>query len=228
MPTVRSVPLRSARERVVQTLSYEIGAVLLAAPVYQWVFGVSAGESFQLLVTLSVAVIFWLPLHCTVFDWLDSRWFGRVASDRRGFSRWFHAFTYELSTLIVTVPLIVWLGGYTWLEALWLDLGLTLFYTAYAWVFHWGFDRLRPIRAPGKPRHAARAVAGPAAGAGDARHLQALRRGGWPAEPQGPGRPEGLCDDYRAPHQLPHLSRPPLRERRRLHLPERPGHPASE
>ena len=79
--------------------------LLLAAPVYQWVFGASAGESLQLLVTLSVAVVLWLPVHSSVFDWLDARWFGRVASDRRGLSRWLHAFSYELSTLIVTVPL---------------------------------------------------------------------------------------------------------------------------
>ncbi len=149
MSTGRKVPLRSARERVIQTLSYELGAVLLAAPVYQWVFGVSAGESFQLLLALSVAVILWLPVHGTVFDWLDARWFGRVASDRRGFSRCLHAFSYELSTLIVTVPLIVWIGGYSWFEALMVDLGLTLFYTAYAWVFHCCFDRLRPIKPHG-------------------------------------------------------------------------------
>lgn len=151
MSNERSVPMRSLRERVIQTLSYEFGAVLVAAPLYQWVFDASTSESLQLLMTLSVAVMLWLPLHSSVFDWLDARWFGRVASDRRGISRWLHAFSYELSTLIVTVPLIVWMSGYSWLEALLLDLGLTLFYTTYAWVFHWGFDRLRPIKPHGTP-----------------------------------------------------------------------------
>jgi uncharacterized membrane protein len=148
--------LRSVRERVIQTLSYELGALLIAAPLYQWVFSVSAGESLQLLVTLSVAVMLWSPLHNTVFDWLDARWFDRVASDRRGVSRWVHAFSHEISTLVVTLPLIVWMGGYSWFDALLLDLGLTLFYTAYAWVFHWGFDRLRPVKAtctPPSPTH---------------------------------------------------------------------------
>jgi uncharacterized membrane protein len=138
--------LRSWRERLIQTLSYELGAVLVSAPLYQWIFDVSAGESLQLLLTLSVAEMLWMPVHNSVFDSLDARWFGRVASDRRGVSRCLHAFSYEMSTLIVTVPLIVWLGGYPWAEAILLDLGLTLFYTAYAWAFHWGFDRLRPIK----------------------------------------------------------------------------------
>ena len=146
MSTERSVPMRSLRERVIQTLSYELGALLIAAPLYQCVFSVSAGESLQLLVTLSIAVMLWSPFHNTVFDWLDARWFDRVASDRHGVSRWVHAFSHEMSTLVVTLPLIVWIGGYSWFEALWLDLGLTQFYTAYAWVFHWCFDRLRPVK----------------------------------------------------------------------------------
>ena len=96
----------------------------------------------------SVAVMLWSPLHNALFDWLDARWFDRVASDRHGMSRWVHAFSHEVSTLVVTLPLIVWMGGYAWFDALLLDLGLTLFYTLYAWVFHWCFDRLRPVKTP--------------------------------------------------------------------------------
>lgn len=146
MSNVRTIPLRSARERVIQTLSYELGALLLVTPLYQWLFDVSMSESLQLLVALSAAVLLWSPVHNTLFDALDARWFRRVASDRRGISRWVHAFSHEASTLVVTLPLIVWLGGFSWWDALLLDLGLTLFYTAYAWVFHWCFDRLRPIK----------------------------------------------------------------------------------
>jgi uncharacterized membrane protein len=138
--------LRSARERVIQTLSYELGALLLVTPLYQWLFDASMSESLQLLVALSAAVLLWSPVHNTLFDALDARWFRRVASDRRGISRWVHAFSHEVSTLVVTLPLIVWIAGFSWWDALVLDLGLTLFYTAYAWVFHWCFDRLRPIK----------------------------------------------------------------------------------
>ena len=146
MSTQRNVPLRSWRERVIQTLSYELGALLLATPLYQWLFDASTGESLQLLVALSVAVMLWSPLHNTVFDWLDARWFGRVASDRRGWSRSWHALSHELSTLFMTLPLIMWIGHHGFADALMLDLGLTLFYTAYAWAFHWCYDRARPVR----------------------------------------------------------------------------------
>jgi uncharacterized membrane protein len=156
MPAERDVPLRSLRERVIQTLSYELGALLLVAPLYQWLFDASTGESLQLLVTLSVAVMLWSPIHNTLFDWLDARWFGRVASDRRGWSRWAHAFSHEISTLFVTLPLIMWIGGHRFLDALLIDLGLTLFYTAYAWAFHCCFDRLRPVRSSQSPRPTAR------------------------------------------------------------------------
>ncbi|MDZ7923878.1 MAG: chlorhexidine efflux transporter [Marinagarivorans sp.] len=81
-------------------------------------------------------------------DCLDARWFGRVASDRRRayLRRLQLPSAIEASTLVVTLPLIVWIGGFSWWDALVLDLGLTLFYTEYAWVFHWCFDRLRPIK----------------------------------------------------------------------------------
>lgn len=151
MSAEREVPLRSFRERVIQTLSYELGALLLVTPLYQWLFDTSTGESLQLLVALSVAVMLWSPLHNSLFDWLDARWFGRVASDRHGWSRWAHAFSHEISTLFVTLPLIMWIGSHDFLDALLLDLGLTLFYTAYAWAFHWCFDRLRPVRPSAAP-----------------------------------------------------------------------------
>ena len=36
-------------------------------------------------------------------------------------------------------------GGHGFWEAVAVDIGLTLFYTAYAYVFHMVFDRLRPV-----------------------------------------------------------------------------------
>ncbi|MDZ7923868.1 MAG: PACE efflux transporter [Marinagarivorans sp.] len=146
MKAEHTIPLRSLRERAIQTLTYEFGAIALVTPLYQWIFGTSTGESLQLLVSLSAAAILWLPVHNTLFDRYDALWFGRVASDRRGLARCVHAFSYEISTLVVTVPMIMWIGGHAFLEALLLDLGFTLFNTTYAWAFHWCFDRWFPVK----------------------------------------------------------------------------------
>jgi uncharacterized membrane protein len=57
-----------------------------------------------------------------------------------------HAISHEATTLVVTLPILMGLGGLTFWTALVVDLGLTLLYTGYAYVFHNVYDRLRPMR----------------------------------------------------------------------------------
>jgi uncharacterized membrane protein len=71
---------------------------------------------------------------------------GRVASDRPQKWRVVHAVSHEATTVVVTLPILVWLGGHGWGEALLLDLGLTVLYAVYAYGFHLVYDRLRPVR----------------------------------------------------------------------------------
>ena len=44
------------------------------------------------------------------------------------------------------MPILIWLGGLSWQEALLADIGLTLFYTAYAFIFYRINDALRPMQ----------------------------------------------------------------------------------
>ncbi|NJO38930.1 MAG: PACE efflux transporter [Rhizobiales bacterium] len=137
--------IRSARERVIQTLAYEAGGLLLASPLYGLVFGTSAAESFALMAALSVAVMTWSPIHNTLFDYAEWRIARRVASDRPHRLRLVHAASHEATALIVSLPVIMLIGGHPFAEALALDIGLTLFYSAYAYFFHIAFDWLRPV-----------------------------------------------------------------------------------
>ena len=52
---------------------------------------------------------------------------------------------FEATTVIVTWPLLVALTPLGWIEALATDIGLTLTYALYGYLFHLAFDRLRPI-----------------------------------------------------------------------------------
>lgn len=55
--------------------------------------------------------------------------------------------------MIVTWPVIVALTDLSWAAALLADIGLTLAYAAWAYVFHHGYDRWRPVAVA--PRRAA-------------------------------------------------------------------------
>lgn len=138
--------LRTPRERLIQTIAYEIGGICLSVPLFV-VFGDgTTGEAFVLVLALSAAVLIWSPVHNTLFDWADFRLSGRLASDRPQRWRIVHAISHETTTVVVTLPILIWLGGLSFMAALLVDLGLTLLYAAYAYMFHLLYDRLRPMR----------------------------------------------------------------------------------
>lgn len=137
--------LRTLRERVLQTLCYEAGGLVIVAPVYAMVMGRGTAEAFILSAALSAAVMVWSPIHNCVFDWADLRFTGRVASDRPHALRVVHAASHETSTVIVTVPILILLGRHSLGEALAVDLSMTLAYTFYAYLFYIVYDRMRPV-----------------------------------------------------------------------------------
>lgn len=140
--------LRNTRERVIQTLAFELGGLLLVTPLFAWASGSQAGESLRLLVALSVVVMTWSALYNTLFDLAERRFAGRVASERPHRWRVLHALGLETTAVVVSTPVIVWLTPLGWIEALVADLALTAVYAVYAYAFHWVFDRLRPVAPP--------------------------------------------------------------------------------
>jgi uncharacterized membrane protein len=137
--------IRSARERALQTLWYEFGGLAVITPLYGLATGHTGGSSLVLLAAVALACMVWAAVHNTVFDWIDLQLTGRVASDRPQHLRMVHAASHEVSSIIVSTPVIMLIGGYGLWAALLIDIGLTLAYTAYAYVFHIVYDRLRPV-----------------------------------------------------------------------------------
>lgn len=138
--------LRSPLERAIQTLSYEAGGLCLSVPLVAALGGGSGGDALVLMLALSAAVLVWSPLHNTLFDWADLHFSGRLASDRPQRWRLVQALSQEASTLVVTLPVLMALTGLSLSAALLAELGLTLLYALYAYVFHLVYDRLRPVR----------------------------------------------------------------------------------
>jgi uncharacterized membrane protein/S-adenosylmethionine/arginine decarboxylase-like enzyme len=146
------VTIRSSPERLLQTLFYEVGGLALITPLYGYVVGHSAGESLSLLVIVAVVTMIWQAAHNTLFDIADFKLTGRLASNRPHWLRILHAISNEVSSIVVTLPSIMFVGGFGFGEALAIDIGLTLFYSAYAYVFHYIFDWLRPMQSPIQPQ----------------------------------------------------------------------------
>ena len=138
--------LRSPRERLLQTVCFEIGGRALATPLYALFTGTHSQDGLIVVAALAVAVMVWSPIHNSLWDRIEFRRTGRVASDRPQVQRVVHAVSHELTSLIVTLPVLMYLGGHDLWTALLLDIGLTLFYAGFAYAFHLIYDRIRPVR----------------------------------------------------------------------------------
>ncbi|MBI5716436.1 MAG: PACE efflux transporter [Burkholderiales bacterium] len=138
--------VRSARERLLQTLAFEAGGLLIVTPLYAWASRAGAAQSFALLTVLAAVVMSWAALFNTAFDVLEHRLTGRVASARPQRVRLLHALLHEASALLLTWPVIVAMTGADWAAALMTDVALTLAYAGYAYLFHVVYDRWRPVR----------------------------------------------------------------------------------
>jgi len=145
--------IRSARERLLQAAAFELGGLAMVAPVYAMVMGAGALDSIALVVAVAVTAALVSPLHNHLFDLVEWRLTRRLASDRPAGMRLVHAVSHEGSSTLVTLPVIMVMGGHGFWEALAIDVAMTVFYAVYLYAFHILWDRWRPVRvaAPALP-----------------------------------------------------------------------------
>ena len=140
--------VRGLRERVTQTLCFEVLGLAIVSLPFAHFSGVTAGDSLIVLLAISIVVMSWAALYNTAFDLVERRLTGRLASDRPQRWRVLHTLAFEASAVIATWPLLVALTPLTWREAFFAEIGLTLAYAAYGYVFHLAFDHIRPVLTP--------------------------------------------------------------------------------
>lgn len=138
--------LRSFRERVIQTCSFEVVGIAFVSPVYAYIAGASMVHGFALISLLSIVILIWSPIFNTSFDWIERHRTRRLASARPHWLRIVHAVLHEVTAIIITCPLLMYFGGHSLQAALAFNLGLTITYSIYTYVFHIIYDRLRPVR----------------------------------------------------------------------------------
>jgi uncharacterized membrane protein len=152
--------LRPLRERVAQTVLFELGGLALVLPAYAALTGRTTGESTALMTALALGCLIAGPLHNAIYDRIDLRLTGRTACRRGPRARLAHAVSHELALTLVGIPILMTLGGHGLWDTLALNAMLTLSYTAWAAVFYAAWDRARPI-AGVTPPGSFRAPSGP-------------------------------------------------------------------
>lgn len=143
--------LRAFKERVLQGIFYQLGVLTLASPLFSALFGVTVGSSAQIIIAVALTETLCSPIHNLVFDRLEWRRSARKASDRSIGLRMVHAASHEVTSMVATTPAIMLVSGQGLWTAVMMDLGLVAFCTVYVFVFHFLYDRIRPVRQPADP-----------------------------------------------------------------------------
>lgn len=131
--------MQGMKRKIVYVSLYE-GFAIVAATL--GLAGMS-GQGMQAAGILAVATSAIAVVWNLVFNTLFERWEARQPVRGRSVARRVaHAVGFEGGLTLIFVPLMAWWLDVTWLHALWMDLGLLLFFLVYTFVFNWAFDRV--------------------------------------------------------------------------------------
>jgi len=138
--------MRTTADRIRHTVFFELMGLLLCAPLASWGLEKSLAQVGTLSIALSLAAMAVNYLYNLAFDVALVK-FGWPVNVRPTWLRAIHAILFESSLIFITVPMVAW-----WLDmSLWTafltDVGFTLFFLVYAFVYNWAYDVVFPMPA---------------------------------------------------------------------------------
>jgi len=138
--------MRTTRDRIRHTLLFEGIAIVLTSLIVAALVNKSVVSSGVLALILSLLAMGWNYQYNLMFDrWLLKTRGSAKPGIRTIRLRILHAVGFEGGFLVVSLPLIAW-----WLElgiwhALVMDVGFSIFFVIYGFVFNWGYDLAFPL-----------------------------------------------------------------------------------
>lgn len=133
-------PPKSLPERVAQALAFEALAILICTPLFGWLFDTGWTAMGVLTLANCLIALAWNVAFNAGFD----RTLAALGRANTASTRSVHALLFEGGLVLLCVPFAVWWLRISWAEALLLDAGMLAFFLPYTYLFHWGWDRLRP------------------------------------------------------------------------------------
>ncbi|MCD5992854.1 multidrug/biocide efflux PACE transporter [Pseudomonas sp. CDFA 602] len=134
-----TVPQKTIKERALHATLFEIGGVILVAPLLAWLMNHSLAMMGAMTVMISTIAMLWNMLYNAMFDRLRSRTGFRMTLAMRTL----HAMGFEAGLILAVVPLAAWWLSISLFEAFLLDIGLLLMFLPYTMLFNWAYDKLR-------------------------------------------------------------------------------------
>jgi len=135
--------MRTKKDRIRHTLSFEIIGLLIFAPLASFVFGFELHTMGAIALVGSIVATVWNYFYNIIFDNAMLKLRGRVQKTVP--IRVLHAILFEGGLLLLFLPFIaIYLNISLW-EAFKMDIAMATFYLIYAFVFNWVYDKVFPI-----------------------------------------------------------------------------------
>lgn len=139
-----SYTMRTHKDRLRHTLLYECLLIAVSIPLLSWVFQRPATHIGLLSVMLSFTAMGWNYLYNLLFDHALKR-LGKPLYSRSLFLRIIHAGLFEVGLLFVTVPAVMCWMGFSFFQALALDLSFMIIVPVYTIIYNGCYDRIFPV-----------------------------------------------------------------------------------
>ncbi|NDV22454.1 PACE efflux transporter [Desulfovibrio sp. JC022] len=136
--------MRTSKDRLRHTILFEIVLVLLIGPLLSVMLGKSLHTMGVITITLSLIAMVVNYFYNLAFDYALLR-LGRPVYERGPKLRVLHSVFFELCLLVFSLPLVMLLLDYSFMQALMLDLGFAMFVPVYAFFFNVIYDRTFPV-----------------------------------------------------------------------------------
>lgn len=129
-------------ERIFQAVMFEIVALVIILSTMVIFVGAEKGKMSVVGIGLSLFATVWNYVYNIIFDKLA----GHNRAQRSLITRMVHACGFELGMIVITLPILAWYLGISWLAALALEAGFLVFILIYTYIFNLLYDKYQPYK----------------------------------------------------------------------------------
>lgn len=136
--------MRTFGGRVMHSLLFELVLLGICTPIIALIFNKSFSHTGMMSLGLSAIAMICNGLYNYMF-YRALVVLKHPLYPRSFRLRCFHSVLFEICLMIFTLPMIMWWMGFSFFQALVLDLSFSLFVPIYALVFNWVYDLVFPV-----------------------------------------------------------------------------------
>jgi len=136
--------MRTSADRIRHTVLFETIGLVICVPFSSWVLGKGLARIGALSIVLSLTAMCLNYIYNLVFDIVLVR-LGRPVNVRPAWMRVFHTILFEVSLIILLIPIMAWWLDLTLWTAFLTDVGISLLFLVYTFVYNWVYDIVFPM-----------------------------------------------------------------------------------